>query len=266
VQDVVPVLDHVSSALPPEVIVVGLAVSVTVGAAAVVLTVTVAVALLVGSATEITFTVTAAGDGTDAGAVYKPAPEIVPLVALPPVTPFTCQMVPLFCESFKSVGLNCCVCPIFTVALAGVTDTVTAGVTVIVAAAVFVPSATEVAVKFTAFGEGAFAGAAYVTEVAVTFDSVPHVPPLQPFPERLQVTPLFCASFVRLAVKFCAPMPACTLAVAGESTTEMEGAVSVTVAVAVFAVFACAIAVIVTIALLGITEGAVYMPDAEIVP
>jgi hypothetical protein len=170
VQEVAFVLDHVSVELLPEVIVVGLAVSVTVGVEAVEVTVAVAVALLVGSATEIAFIATAAGDGTAAGAVYRPAVEIVPFVALPPDTPFTCQVTPLFCESFETVAVNCCVCPVFTLAVAGVT------------------------------------------------------------------------------------------------LTEMASAVNVMVALAVFAVLACAIAVIVTVELLGITEGAVYMPDAEIVP
>jgi hypothetical protein len=171
VQEVALVLDHVSVEMPPEVIVIGLAESVTVGVEAVEeVTVAVAVALLVESATEIAFIVTEAGDGTAAGAVYRPAAEIVPLVALPPATPFTCQVTPLFCESFETVAVNCCVCPVFTLAVAGVT------------------------------------------------------------------------------------------------LTEMASAVNIIVALAVFAVLACAIAVIVTVELLGITEGAVYIPDAEIVP
>jgi hypothetical protein len=34
-------------------------------------------------------------------------------------------------------------------------------------------------------------------------ESVPQVAPLQPEPESAHVTPLFCPSFVTVAVKFC---------------------------------------------------------------
>lgn len=104
--------------------------------------------------------------------------------------------------------MNCCCLPTVTLALEGATDTEIAGVTVIAAIPVFVGSATDVAVKLTALGEGAFAGAAYVTDVAVPFDSIPHVKPLQPAPERLQVTPLFCESLASVAVKDCVPISA----------------------------------------------------------
>lgn len=80
--------------------------------------------------------------------------------------------------------------------------------TVTDAVALRVESATEVAVNVTIFGEGGFAGAAYATDVAVMFDSVPHIEPLHPVPERLQVMPLFWESFATVAVKFCAPIPA----------------------------------------------------------
>jgi hypothetical protein len=45
-----------------------------------------------GSAADTAPTVTVAGDGTVAGAVYVPVPEIVPIVLLPPLTPFTFQV------------------------------------------------------------------------------------------------------------------------------------------------------------------------------
>jgi hypothetical protein len=98
-----------------------------------------------------------------------------------------------------------------------------AAVMVTVAVALLVLSATEVAVKVTVFGEGAIAGAEYVTDVAVTCDSVPHVEPLQPAPARLQVTPLLWESLVSVAVKFCVPVPACRLAEAGRIVTKMGG-------------------------------------------
>jgi len=83
-----------------------------------------------------------------------------------------------------------------------------AAVTVTVAAAPVVLSDTEVAVSVTAFGKGAFAGAAYLTDVDEMFERVPHVIPLQPAPERLQVTPIFWESLVSVAVKLCVPIPA----------------------------------------------------------
>ena len=58
--------------------------------------VTVAEADRVESATDTAVTVTVAGDGTVAGAVYSPAVEIAPTVALPPVTVFTCQVTCVF--------------------------------------------------------------------------------------------------------------------------------------------------------------------------
>jgi hypothetical protein len=63
-------------------------------------------------------------------------------------------------------------------------------VTVIVAVALFVVSLTEVAVSATVAGLGTAAGALYVTELVVMLVSEPQVAPLQPVPERAQVTPL----------------------------------------------------------------------------
>ena len=53
-----------------------------------------------GSAADTAPTVTVAGDGTVAGAVYMPVLEIVPIVALPPPTPFTFQLTALFAVFF----------------------------------------------------------------------------------------------------------------------------------------------------------------------
>ena len=66
---------------------------------------------------------------------------------------------------------------------------ITPCVTVIVAGPLFVLSATAVAVKVTVAGFGTFAGPLYVTDVVVMFVSEPQVLPLQPEPERDQVTP-----------------------------------------------------------------------------
>jgi hypothetical protein len=59
---------------------------------------------------------------------------------------------------------------------------------VIVAVELFEVSLTEVAVSVTVV---AAVGALYVTELEVMLESEPQVAPLQPAPERAQVTPLF---------------------------------------------------------------------------
>ena len=70
-------------------------------------------------------TVTAAELGTAPGAVYRPELEIVPIVALPPVVAFTCQVTVVLLV-FSTVAVNCCVPPTATVADAGEIITVTA--------------------------------------------------------------------------------------------------------------------------------------------
>lgn len=60
-------------------------------------------------------------------------------------------------------------------------------------------------------------------------DSMPQVLPLQPVPDRLQFTPLFCESFSSVALKDCVPIPACTLAVPGDTFTTIGGATAIPV-------------------------------------
>jgi hypothetical protein len=48
--------------------------------------------LAVGAATLVAETVTLEGEGSIRGAAYIPAAEIVPIVGLPPTTPFTLQL------------------------------------------------------------------------------------------------------------------------------------------------------------------------------
>lgn len=67
-------------------------------------------------------------------------------------------------------------------------------VMVIAAAFDWAESVTEVAVSVTEAGLGTLAGAVYVTgtpEVLVAGETVPHAAPVQPFPVRVQLTPLF---------------------------------------------------------------------------
>lgn len=65
-------------------------------------------------------------DGTVAGAVYRPAEEIVPAVELPPGTPLTSQLIPVLLVP-ETVALNCCVWPICKLAFVGEIETVTCG-------------------------------------------------------------------------------------------------------------------------------------------
>src|SRR5882672_7710979 len=122
-------------------------------------TVTVAVSDFVVSATEIAFTVVAPA-GTVAGAVYRPLALIVPTVALPPGTVFTCHVTVVF-VAFVTVAVNCCIRPVTTVAVFGETVTVTAGGadTVTATEADLVVSATEIAVTVTEAGLGTALGA-----------------------------------------------------------------------------------------------------------
>jgi hypothetical protein len=94
-------------------------------------------------------------------------------------------------------------------------------------------------------------------------ESVPHAEPLQPAPESAQVTPLFCESFWTVAVKAwdCSTV---TDWLAGETATLIGGggAVTVTVALAVFVLSVTDVAVKVTVAGLGTVAGAVYVMGA----
>jgi hypothetical protein len=81
------------------------------------------------SAADTAVTLTVAGEGTVIGAVYRPAPEIVPTVALPPATPLTCQVTAALLE-FLTVAENDSLAETATLALEGLTATVIIGVTV----------------------------------------------------------------------------------------------------------------------------------------
>src|SRR5437762_8079343 len=152
-----------------------------------------------------------AGFGTTAGAVYRPELDIVPTVALPPVTPLTCQVTAVLLV-FCTVAVNCCVPPAPTVADTGeiVTRTTAAGVMVTCAEADFVGSACDTAVTATVAGFGTTAGAVYRPER----DTVPTaaLPPLTPL--TCQVTAVLLV-FCTVAVNCCVP-PAPTVADTGE--------------------------------------------------
>ena len=68
-------------------------------------TVTIAEPDLLLSVWFVAVTVTFAGLGTDAGAVYRPEVDTVPTVELPPATPLTLQLTPAV--EFLTVAVNC---------------------------------------------------------------------------------------------------------------------------------------------------------------
>jgi hypothetical protein len=76
------------------------------------------------SATLVAVTITDAGLGRTAGGVYRPAFEIVPTVEFPPAVPPTAQ-VTLVSVAPVTDAVNCCVVPMLTVAVAGLTCTST---------------------------------------------------------------------------------------------------------------------------------------------
>jgi hypothetical protein len=86
--------------------------------------VTVAVPEDDGLAALVALTVTLAGFGTEAGAVYNPALDTVPTVEFPPVTPFTLQVTAVF-EEPVTVAVNCRVAEAVTETAGGATVTVT---------------------------------------------------------------------------------------------------------------------------------------------
>jgi hypothetical protein len=195
----------------------------------------------------------------DALEAAERAPQAVPVQPAPESDQFT----PLFCESFVTVAVKVCVpAPACTLAAVGVTLTAIAGgaVTVIVALALRVLSVAEVALIVTVAGDGRLAGAVYVIAVPEALeaaDKVPQAAPLQPAPDNVQFTPLFCESFVTVAVKFCVS-PVCTLALVGATLTAITGvAVTVIVTALCFVPSATEVAVNVIVAGLGTLAGAV---------
>ncbi|MBK5295267.1 MAG: hypothetical protein JJE04_26770 [Acidobacteriia bacterium] len=84
----------------------------------------------VGSATLVTAIVTVAGEGKLDGAVYSPLAEILPLVELPPATPFTAQVTLVLEFVLVTAAVNCFVPATRTEPLVGETPMDTTGVTV----------------------------------------------------------------------------------------------------------------------------------------
>ena len=109
------------------------------------------------SAAELAVTVTVAGDGTVAGAVYRPALEIVPHVVPEQPAPDRVQLTD-WLEVPETEAANCWVWPAVTVAVGGETATARP-VIVTVALPDALPSAWEVPVTVTVAGLGTTGGA-----------------------------------------------------------------------------------------------------------
>jgi hypothetical protein len=188
-------------------------------------TVTVADAVLVVSVTEVAVTVTVCGAATQpTGVKVTACPEaLVGGLILPPPDD-TVHATPLLPVSFCTVAVNCAPVPAVTVPVVGDTEIETfagAAVTVMVAEAVFVPSATEVAVTVTVAGLGTVAGAVYVTAAPDALLVGATEPPPE---ETVQFTPLAAVSFTTVAVSIVVA-PVCTDPVAGATATEIAGGV-----------------------------------------
>lgn len=210
------------------------------------------------SATDVALMLTCAGLGTVVGAVYKP-PELMAPQALPvhPV-PDTLHVTLVFVDPV-TVAVNCCCLPTTTCAEMGEIFTATDGTIVATAVLSFVVSATEVAVTLTCAGLGTVVGAVYNPPELI----VPQALPVQPAPDTSQVTLVFVEP-VTAAVNCCC-LPATTCAEAGETFTTTGGS-SVTAADEDLVVSAFEVAVTVTKAGEGWTDGATYKPAALITP
>ena len=149
-------------------------------------------------------------------------PQAAPVQPLP----VTVQATPFPAESPVTFAVKACVPPTATDAVGSDSVTATTGVAVnvMVVLADFVPSATDVAVNVTVAGLGTPTGAVYVTGAPDALDpgaTVPHVGPLQPAPDKAQVTPLLPESFATVAVNVCV-VPTGTLTVATDIATEIN--------------------------------------------
>jgi hypothetical protein len=132
--------------------------------------------------------------------------ESLPQAAPMQPPPESAQLTPRLCVSLPTVAVKFFVPPgACTPAEVGDTPTeiAAAPAMVIVAAADLDTSVTEVAISVTVAGDGIVAGAVYVIAVPdglVDAESVPHLEPVHPAPDKAHVTPLFCASLATVAV------------------------------------------------------------------
>ena len=96
------ITDATNGCLPPTATMATLGMTLTCTCA----TVTVAEAERVGSAADTAVTLTVAGVGMVAGALYSPKLEIVPTVGLPPTRPLTCQLTAVLAPALTTVAVK----------------------------------------------------------------------------------------------------------------------------------------------------------------
>lgn len=157
---------------------------------------------LVVSACDVAVTVTRAGLGTIAGAVYNPAAETFPQLEPEQPVPETFHVTDVF-ELPVTCAENCREADGATLADVGEMVTVTTGTTVTVALADFAVSACEVAVTEKKGGFGGTAGAVNNPEEF----TAPQVLPAQPVPVIVHVTEVFADPVTVAANCFCALTP-----------------------------------------------------------
>ena len=157
---------------------------------------------LLPSACDLAVTLTTAGFGMIAGAVYKPAwviaPQPEPLHPVPETLHDTVVFeLPVTCTE------NCWEAEGRSFAEVGEIVILTPGTMVTVALADLAGSATDVAVTDKNEGFGGTAGAVKSPEEL----TVPHVSPAQPIPVIVQVTAVFVEPVTEALNSCCAPTP-----------------------------------------------------------
>ena len=157
---------------------------------------------LVVSACDVAVTLTTAGLGTIAGAVYKPAGVIFPQLEPKQPLPETLHVTDVFALPVTCAE-NCREADGATLAEVGEIVTVTTGTTVTVALADFVVSACDVAVTEKKGGFGGTAGAVNNPEEF----TVPQVLPAQPVPVIVHVTAVLLEPVTVAVNCFCALTP-----------------------------------------------------------
>lgn len=160
-------------------------------------------------------------------------------------------------------------CPPLTESVMGVTDSIGGAARVTTAVPCTVLSNVDVAttVSLSDAVDGSDVGGVYKPVVALI---VPHGLPLQPLPLTDQATDWLAVAGATTAVKLCVPVGVVPItSVSGVGDTVTVNAASVTVAVPVV-VPSAAVATMVSVtgpaAPFGKTDGAVYIPAAEMVP
>lgn len=171
-------------------------------------TVMVDAAVLLASATDLAVSVTVAGEGVLAGAVYViAAPDALEVLDSVPhavpvhPAPDSAQVTPLFCESLCTVAVTFCVLPTCAEKVVGDNVTEITGVVAVMvtcATSKTAGLATATAAIVTVAGDGTAAGAVYVPFASI----LPCVASPPATPSTCQVT-VVLAALETTAVNFC---------------------------------------------------------------